>query len=138
MRHRREWKKNQIVRSKFNDEVYELIEQAISNYRTEPPHVRYNDARLVPREILDNVYQYNKSVFIIGLEIEIETNHVVKMRIYHDGDMYDPFAEESDCTLLKQLNYEYKFNSRFIGTDSGRHRLDIAFDLSALVGGKNV
>lgn len=132
---KKEWKKTQITEAKFNDEIYAVLNAALVKYRTTPPHERYNDARLVAREILINIYKHNTSSLIIGLEVEVSSSDHVQIKIYHDGDGFDPFEPANDCKLLLQLNCEYKFNAKFIATDSGRHRLNLKMDLSMVLGG---
>lgn len=135
--HKKEWRKSQITREKFNDEIYALLNSALAPYKTDPQHERYNDARLVCREILDNIYKHNDTALIFGLELKINTDHLVEIKIYHDGGHFDPFDNGNECILLKQLNYEYNFQSKFIGTDSGRYRLNLTFDLSVTMGARN-
>lgn len=131
---RKEWKKTQIDREAINDEVYELIEAELLNYKTNPPHDRYNDSRLVTREIIDNIYKHNINGLIIGLEVCVNSDHACKITIYHDGDYFDPFDDANNCVLLKQLDYEYQFNTKFVATDSGRYRLTLTIDLKPILG----
>lgn len=133
---RREWKKSQKSREDFNDEIYLLLDEALRPYKTDPVHVRYNDARLVTREILDNIYKHNDPAFIIGLVLEVDGRNMFQIQIYHDGDEFDPFLPANDCRLLIALDYEYQFKSKFVLTDAGRHRLNLRFDLSSIVDGE--
>lgn len=135
MSHRKEWKKNQVSSGQLDNEIYALLDQALASYKRDPIDSIYNDARLVTREILSNVHKHNRTALILGVDLSANSSHEFKIKIYHDGDSFNPFAEDSGCVLLQALNYDYKFNSNFIATDSGRHQLVLKFDLSAIFGG---
>ena len=137
MAHRNEWKKSQTTNAQLNDELYKLLANALKLYVTNPPHEKYNDVRLVTREILDNVYKHNDKVYVMSLEVSVSESHIVTVKIMHDGDYFDPFDPKNECHLLRSLNDLYDFKSKFIATESGRYVLNLKFDLSDINRSKN-
>lgn len=135
MAHRKEWKKNQIASGVLDNEIYALLDAALAAYKRDPVDNIYNDVRLVTREILSNVHKHNKTALIFGVDLSCSDKHEFKIKIYHDGDRFDPFAANSGCVVLQALNHDYQFEPKFVATDSGRHQLLLKFDLSTIFGG---
>ena len=128
----KEWKKNQTTRDDLNTDIYNQLDIVLQDYKTGPPTELYNDARLVTREILDNVYSHNTSLFSLGLKLSVNESHQIKIVIYHDGKYFDPFDPNNKCTLLMGINTRYGFKEKTILTESGRHTLTLTFDLSSI------
>ena len=126
---RKEWKKKSISRGLFNRQLYEVLDETLINYRTTPQSDRYNDARLIPREILDNLYRHNSALNIILTTI-INDNDILTVEIYHDGEEFNPFDPNKKCPLLWEREQEYKFASTFMRTERGNLKLTLKFDLS--------
>lgn len=128
---RKEWKKKDITRGEFNRELYAVLDMTLQSYKTNPPSDRYNDARLIPREILDNLYRHNSALTII-LTTDINDKDQLTIEIFHDGEEFNPFDPSKKCPLLWEREQEYKFNSTFMRTNIGNLRLTLKFDLSII------
>ncbi len=131
MSFRKEWKRNQINRELLNEEVYIFIEDTLKAYKTKPLADSYNDARLITRELVDNIYVHNTALTII-VTLSI-SNHELTIGIFHDGGEFDPFDPSNKCDLLKARDQEYKFNTTFKPNQNGNYELILKIDLSHIV-----
>ena len=130
---RKEWKKQTLNQAAFNHELYAFVEDSLANYKRVPLHDIYNDARLITREICDNIFKHDKSAKNITVVILINSAHSAKISIFHDGDEFNPFDPSNDCKLLAARNKEYNFNTTFErNAVSGNFELVLTLDLSKI------
>ena len=133
MKFTKEWKVKDISRKSMNDQIYDGIDPIINPYIDDATtNSRAYDAKLLAREIVDNVYKYD-TAFSINLYFEVidkngQTPKVV-IKITHNGSDFDPFDPSNDCKLIKKIKDDIKFIQNISLGDSMKRKMSIEFDL---------
>ena len=128
----KEWKTKDVTRDELNDQLYEGIDPIINPYIDKPTtNSRAYDAKLLAREIVDNIYRHD-TPFSISLYFEIkekDNQKIAKLVIKHNGSNFNPFSEEGECILIKKIKDDIKFTEKIVGTDSVKNSMTIEYNL---------
>ena len=126
----KQWKRRSVQNKRnINEEYYKGVNPIIDPYLAhEKTHSRAYDAKLLGREIIDNIFEHDTQATHISVLFEIKNNKV-KIKIKHNGNSFNPFSSDSTCTLIKKIKYDIGFHSKPILTDSPFYSIDIKFDL---------
>lgn len=127
--YKKEWRVSQISRDELNDALYQGIDPLINSHISHPATAsKAYDAKLITRELVDNIYKHD-SAFSINVEISV-TGTMFKAVIKHNGTAFDPFADDSPCKLIKKIQYDIGFRPSFSPTDAGKRVITISFDMA--------
>ena len=128
----KEWKRSDIKSiSHLNEDYYRGVDPIIGPYLEDEGSNTYSrayDAKLIGREIIDNIFRYNSLAMRFSVHFEVKNNKV-KIKIRHYGDHFDPFSPESKCKLIKKIKSDINFKSSTHLSDSISYNMTIAFDL---------
>lgn len=124
----KEWKVKQVTKDQLNDQLYAGVDPLLNPHiSTEITHSRAYDAKLLIRELVDNIYDHD-TAFSINLEVEVVGTKVV-FTIKHNGSAFDPFSANSKCALIKKIKDDISFTPSLSLTDSSKRVIKISFDL---------
>lgn len=124
----KEWKVNQISREDLNDQLYDGM-NILNKYLAEPStHSKAYDSKLLIREIVDNIYKYD-SAFSIRVEIEINAQKDIEIKIIHNGSDFDPFDPKNNCNLIRKIKDDITFKPSMSFGDSMKRIMKIKFNL---------
>ena len=133
----KEWKRKDLKDiSQINEEYYQGVEPLLKEFfvppfeKTNIPYSRAYDAKMMVREIIDNIYRHNSMATHISVDFRIIDQKKVKIVIYHiGGNDFNPFSEKSTCTIIKKIRQDIDFEPKAILTDSMKWKMLIKFDL---------
>ena len=128
----KEWKRSRVESiSHLNEDYYKGVDPIIGPYLEDEGSNTYSrayDAKLIGREIIDNIFRHNFSATHFSVHFEVKSNKV-KIKIRHNGDFFDPFSPDSGCGLIKAIKNDINFKKILSLQDSMFHNMTIEFDL---------
>ena len=95
---------------------------------------RLHSSRQMGREIIVNIHEHDREFTRIEVEINLsESKKTVDFRIKHDGNSFDPFADDSQCSFIKAEAHFLKIKrvqpTTLSGSGRPRESIRFSFDL---------
>ncbi len=108
-------------RIEVNDKVYDLLDEELGPYigMGKPTHKRAILTKLMVSEVVDNFFpskdwvkDYDKEFTQIVLLVHVSENEEARVELTHDGNDFDPFADDSPCEKIKLCRDEIGFRKK--------------------------
>ena len=128
----KEWKRSRVESlSHLSEDYYKGVDPIIRPYLEDEGSNTYSrayDAKLIGREIIDNIFRHNSLATQFSVHFEVKSSKV-KITIRYNGDHFDPFSPESECKLIKAIKNDINFKTKTSLQDSIFYKMTIVFDL---------